>query len=517
MKQSNLRGGFSRRKFLQQSAILGASAALPLSFGAQAAPKRGGHFRLGIGAGATGDSLDPANYANSFTQGLGGTLHATLTEVAPDGSLAPMLAERWRAQPGAKQWTFELVRGAEFHNGKTVTADDVVASINHHRGEDSKSGAKPLLKAITSIKAAGANRINVTLRDGNADLPLLFADFRLVVMPSTGGTADVSGIGAGPFALKNFEPGVRAAAERHANYFRDGKPYFDSVELIAILDVVARTSALITGDVDYIDRCDLKTVDRLKRRKGVVVAATDGRQYYTIPMRMNVAPFDNNDVRLALKYAIDREEIVKKILRGYGNIGNDNPISRQHRYFNADLRQHNYDPDQAKHHLKKAGMQDLTLDLSASDAAFVGCEDTAVLYKEHAAKAGITINVIREPKDGYWSNVWNKKPWSFSYWAGREEDYIFTVVHRTGAEWNETAQANARFDELLVKARAELDDAKRREMYGEMQRYIHAQGGTLVPMFANYVNAHSDKFTHHQVGGNLDLDGMRIAERWWRA
>ena len=512
----------SRRRFLQSTAVLGAVAAMPGSLlSAQAAtPRRGGHFRLGISAGATGDSLDPATYANSFTQGFGNTLHATLTEVAPDGKLSPMLAEHWEAGAGAKTWVFTLVKGVEFHNGKTVTAADVVASINHHRGDDTKSGAKPLLSSVQSIKAMDAHRVEVVLDAGNADLPLIFADFRLVIMPSKDGkpSADgIAGVGAGPFALKSFDAGVRADAVRHANYFRDGKPYFDTLEFITIADVVARSSALVTGEVDYIDRCDIKTVHRLERRPGIIVDATTGPQYYTVPMNMTVPPFDNNNVRLALKYAMNREEIVKKVLRGYGTVGNDNPISPLHRYFNADIPQRQYDPDKARSYLKKAGMDKLTVDLSASEAAFNGSVDTAVLYKEHAAKAGITINVVREPNDGYWDNVWRKKPWSFSYWAGRSEDYIFSVVHKSGAAWNETYQAIPRFDELLVEARAELDDSKRREMYGEMQRIIHNDGGTLVPMFANYVNAYSDKFAHGKVGGNLDLDGLRIAERWWQA
>lgn len=408
------------------------------------------------------------------------------------------------------------MNGAEFHNGKSVTADDVVASLNHHRGEDSKSTAKKLLYPVESIKALGKNQVEVNLKDGNADFPLLLADFRFVIVPSKDGKPDVSGIGAGPFVLDDFDPGVRATATRYANYFKNDAPYFDSVEFITIADVVARSSALTTGAVDYMDRCDLKTVHFVKRNKELEVDATQGRQYYTIPMRMDTAPFDNNDVRLALKYSMDREDIVKKILKGYGSIGNDNPISMQHRYFNASIPQRKYDPDKAKYHLKKAGMENLEVNLSAAEAAFNGCVDTAILYKEHAKKAGITINVVREPNDGYWEKVWRVKPWCFSYWAGRSEDYIFSVVHKSGSGWNETYQANARFDQLADMARAELDDAKRLEMYGEMQTYIHEQGGTLVPMFANYVNAHSNKFAHGTVGGNLDLDGMRITERWWK-
>ena len=513
---------FSRRRFLQSTAAVGAASVLPTGIlSAQAAePKRGGHFRLGIGGGSTTDSLDPATYENSFMQGVGGTLHCSLTEVSADGALLPMLATEWEAGPGAVKWIFRLHKDVVFHDGKTMTADDVIASLNHHRDEKSGSSAKVTVDPIKSLKALDSHSVEVTLESGNADFPFLLADFRLVIMPAKDGKVNAaSGVGAGPFALEDYKAGVGCKMSRNPNYFREGRPYFDSAEMLVIADVVARTNALRTSAVDYIDRCDLKTVHLLKKSSGVVVEETKGTQHYTIPMNTTVSPFDDNNVRLALKHAIDREAILKIVLRGFGSIGNDNPIAPAHRYFNADIPQRQYDPDKARHYLKKAGIGELNVDLSAAEAAFAGCVDSAVLYKEHAAKAGININVVREPNDGYWANVWMKKPWSFSYWAGRPpEDQIFSITYLSGAAWNETFQSIPRFDELLLAARAELDDAKRREMYGEMQLILHNEGGAVIPMFAHYVNAYSDKLAHGSaVGGNLDLDGMRVAERWWFA
>src|SRR5690606_6346253 len=117
--------------------------------------------------------------------------------------------------------------------------------------------------------------------------------------------------------------------------------------------------------------------------------------------------------------------------------------------------QRQYDPDKAKFHLKKAGMETLTVDLSAAEAAYVGAVDAAVLYREHAAKAGIDINVVREPSDGYWSNVWMKKPFVQCYWGGRPTaDWMFTQAYAADANWNDTFWKHQRFNELLVQARA---------------------------------------------------------------
>lgn len=309
---------------------------------------------------------------------------------------------------------------------------------------------------------------------------------------------------------------MRANFTRNPNYWKAGRGHFDEVEILSVVDVAARTSALKTGDVDVIDRVDLKTVHLLGRTPGIRVEETTGTAHYSIPMRTDMAPFDNNDVRLALKYALDREGLVRTVLRGHGAVGNDHPISPANRYHAGDLEQRRYDPEKAKFHLKKAGLSSLRVDLSAADAAFGGAVDAAVLYKEHAAKAGIDINVIREPNDGYWSNVWMKKAWCMCYWGGRlTEDLMFSTAYAKGANWNDSFWEHERFNKLLLQARAELNEAKRREMYGEMQRIVRDEGGVLIPLFNNYVFAANAKLQHGQLQGNWDMDGQKLTERWW--
>jgi peptide/nickel transport system substrate-binding protein len=302
------------------------------------------------------------------------------------------------------------------------------------------------------------------------------------------------------------------------NYFRTDYGHFDSCEVLTIADVAARTNALTTNEVDAIDRLDIKTMHLLKRNKNISIKETSGTAHYTFAMRTDTAPFDNNDVRLALKYALDREALLQNVLRGHGVVGNDHPIGLSNRYHatTEELPQRVYDPDKAKFHLKKAGLSTLKVDLSAADAAFAGAVDAAVLYKEHAAKAGVEVNPVREPNDGYWSNVWMKKPWSAVYWGGRPtEDWMFSTAYAEGANWNDSFWSHERFNKLLVQARSELDDAKRREMYVEMQRIVSNEGGVVVPMFNNYVFATSGKVGHNEMGANWGMDGNRALERWW--
>jgi peptide/nickel transport system substrate-binding protein len=160
----------------------------------------------------------------------------------------------------------------------------------------------------------------------------------------------------------------------------------------------------------------------------------------------------------------------------------------------------------------------LKIQLSAADAAFAGAVDAAVLYKEHAAKAGIDVEIVREPNDGYWSNVWMKKPFCFCYWGGRPtEDWMFSTAYSKGAKWNDAFWENDKFNKLLIEARSELDEAKRAEMYGVMQTIVSDEGSTIVPLFNNYINAVSNKVgTPEQISNDWDLDGQRAVLRWWK-
>lgn len=507
--------GLDRRQFVYGASALG-TAGLLLPGTLRAQPAKGGVLRVGLAEGGTTDSLDPQTYTDIYMISVGFATHNTLTEISPSGELVGDVAEGWDVSDDATQWVFKLRKGVEFSDGKTLTPADVIASINHHRGEDSKSAAKSNVDPIADITADGDNVV-FNLHGPNADFPYLMADYHLLIMPEVDGKAEwQSYIGTGGYVLESFEPGVRTHLKRHGNYWKADRAHVDEVELLVIGDVNARQNAVASGEVDLISRCDLKTVHLLKRRPGVRVEEATGFLHYTAPMHTNVAPFDNVDVRLAIKHAIDRDLLMDRILKGHGTLGNDQPIAPSVP-FHAELEQRTYDIDKAKFHLKQAGLGQLTVDLSAADAAFAGAVDAAVLMKEQAAPAGIDINIVREPNDGYWSNVWLKKPWCMCYWGGRPTcDWMFSQAYAEGANWNDTKWSNERFNELLIQARGELDNGLRSEMYREMQELVRDDGGVVVWGFANYVYAMADKVQHGpDVAANWELDGGRYVERWW--
>jgi len=183
-------GRISRRHFLGRAAALGVAAPFATSLMNQsvlaAGPKKGGTLVIGMAGGGTTDSLDPALWTADMAIIFGKTWGETLVSTNPDGSIAPVLAESIEGSKDARTWTFKLRKGVEFHNGKTLEADDVVKTLQRHSDDTAKSGALGIMKGVESIKADGKDVVVVTMKEGNADTPYMIGDYHLVIQPGGG-------------------------------------------------------------------------------------------------------------------------------------------------------------------------------------------------------------------------------------------------------------------------------------------------------------------------------------------
>ncbi|MDE3175085.1 MAG: ABC transporter substrate-binding protein [Pseudomonadota bacterium] len=508
----------SRRGLL--AGALGASGLLMPAGAARAeGPKQGGHFRIGMADFASSDVLDPTITNTQFQINLLWQLSNNLAEVQAGGKIIPELAESWEPSKDAKTWTFKLRKGVTFHNGKSLTPQDVIYSFRLHMKEGTKSSAKPIVAQIDDIKADG-DAVVFTLKAANVDFPALTAYGALFIVPD--GTTDFTkGIGTGGYMLENFQPGITSLVKKSPNYFKTGRAHFDSVELIAMKDATARANALLTGKIDTYNAVDPKTVRLLDASKKIKINKVTSKAHFCFAMLTNQAPFNDNDLRLAMKYAIDREDMVKRILSGFGSVGNDAPLSPAYPEYAA-LPQRVYDPEKAKFHLKKANQEGFKTQLYVSETPFAGATDAAVLYKEHAAKAGIGIEVVKTPEDGYWDNVWLKKPLCATRWSGRvNADFMLSLAYTDEgikAGWNETNLNDPQLNKLVVAARSEFDEAKRKEMYAEAQKIIHETGGSNIFAFAALMDATAENVRNDgTLSGDWTLDGGRASERWWFA
>jgi peptide/nickel transport system substrate-binding protein len=507
-------GTFTRRELLSGSAALGASILMPGAVLAQETPKRGGDLKMAISQGNSSDSMDPASHTADYMYSVATQVYDSLTRVDEKVKVQPGLAESWEGKAGATEWTFKLRNGVTFHNGKSLDAEDVVYSLNHHRGKDSKSALRGMMSAISDIKAVGKNEILITMERGNADLPALLSDWHLGVIPRD--SAFDAGVGTGGYALDSFQPGVRTRTKRNANDWLSKRGFVDTIETLSINDSTARLSALMSGAVHLINKVDPKSVSLLQQSPQVRVHNTPGGSHNVFAMLCDTAPYDNLDLRLALKYAIDREGLLKNVLRGHGVVGNDQPIPSFDPFY-AEMPQRKFDPEKAKFHYKRSNHSG-PLSLTVADVAFSGAVDAGQFFQSSAAQCGIDVQISRAPNDGYYSSLWMKRPFMATYWGGRPTaDFIFSLAYASNAPSNETHWRNPKFDELLTSARVELDITKRKQMYADMQRMVHEDGGSIIPVFNNFIDATQSNIRGFVPSPVQQLGGYRAFEGLWFA
>jgi peptide/nickel transport system substrate-binding protein len=502
--------------------LLAGAGALGLALGpmgglarAEDAPKKGGTLRMGMEGGSASDSLDFRTYTDSIHISYGYQIFNGMVEIAQDGTATGELLESWSTKPGATEWVFDVRKGVTFHSGKTLDADDIIYSLNLHRGE-TKSPAKDLLSAIADIRKLGPNQVGITLSSGNADLPYNLSDYHVLVVPN--GFSDWSKPdGTGAYALETFQPGVKVVTRNTGRYWKPNRAWFDSIEIRYIPDVAARTQALISGQVDAVNRLDPKTVGFvLKSPKVDVVQSKGSGNRFAFVAHCDDPSFASNDTRMALKYGIDRQKIVDTVYKGYASIGNDTLIAPSNPYFVPNTPPHSYDPDRAASLYKKAGSP--PLQLQVSEGAFSGATDSAVLFQESLKKAGINLDLKRVSADGYWDNVWLKAPFCAVYWGGRPSvDLQLSQTFFSTANWNDSHWRDPGFDKLVVAARIELDPAKRKAMYAEAQHMIADTGGMVCYAVGDYLDAYSKKVKGVLPHPRYDMADQRAAEKAWFA
>jgi peptide/nickel transport system substrate-binding protein len=514
-----LRRGASRRELMHWLVAAGmsvtaAGSVLTTSTRALAdTPKKGGRLRVAGFASSTTDTLDPAKGSNSTDYSRDTTFYNGLTVL--DEHLAPQLdlAESIDNDK-ATVWTVKLRKDVRFHDGKPLTSADVVFSLLRHKDPAVGSKAKSLADQMTEVKATGPNEVRITLASPNADLPVVFGISHFLIVRD--GTTDFSkGNGTGPYKCKEFQPGVRSVGVRNDEYFKSGKPYVDEVEHIGITDDAARINALLSGDVQLAGGINPRSAKQIQSAPGYALFETKAGGYTDLVVRLDTQPTGNPDFVTALKYLFDRQQIRSAVYRNFAVIGNDQPIDPSNRYYDPDLPQRPFDLDKAKFHFQKSGVGGSKLPITVSPAADNSIE-MAELMQQAGAKIGLNLDLKRVPADGYWSNYWMKQPIGFGNINPRPSaDVLFTLFFKSDAAWNESAWKDEKFDQLLVAARSETDDAKRKQMYGDMQALVHEGSGIGIPVFASILDAHSVSLKGLRPIPTGGLMGYNYAESVW--
>ncbi|WP_272011485.1 ABC transporter substrate-binding protein [Roseovarius sp. ZX-A-9] len=429
-----------------------------------------------VGSGS-GSSLDPISKGRVFQ--ITEKVMSRLVRPDMEGRPSPDLAVSWSANEDATVWTLKLREGVTFHDGSTFGSEDVVYSLERVLDPEMDSPARSAIAMINTVEAIDEHTIQLTLDGSFADLPLLLMDYRLRMIPEDAGdTIATTGVGTGPFMVESFDAEGTTKLVANMDYF-EGAPGVEKMEIIGITDGQARLQALLGGQID---------MERgITAQQRVMLAGSDNFKVQTIPtgnwrgliFRTDVEPFNDVRVRKALRMVADRQAMVDLVMGGGAVVACDSPVGPTDQY-RAEM-ECPQDIEGAKALLAEAGFPDgLDIDLHVATL-----EPTwpvlAEVYQKHAAEAGIRINIVQVPSDGYWNEVWMQKDAVTTRWNERPADQALNEIYLSTAKWNESYYKDADFDAILSQARSELDFDARRALYVQAQEHLFDTAGTLIP------------------------------------
>lgn len=481
---------------------------------AMAAPKRGGTLRIALASQSTNDTFNSARYiyGNDYIRGT--SVYSYLTRLGENGEAEPQVALSWEPNPSATRWTFKIRPGIVFSDGSPLTLDDIVFSILRHKDEKVASSARQLVGNIQSVTKGGTDTIVIDLATPDVDLPVLIGIFQFALVKD--GTTDFANpLGTGPFVMTEFKPGIRTVMSRNDRYWQEGRPYLDRIEMFTIIDNSARANALLSGDADMISELRGSSIEEVRKSTNASVFETPSTRYTSFQPALDRAPSNNHDLVLAMTYLIDRKRALDTILRGYGTIANDTPIGPNSAYFNRELAQRGLDPDKAKFHVGKSGIGNTKIEVSVSDAVIYSLDMGQLLQRE-ASRIGLNIDLRREPADSYWNAVAGKRPFFAANFHPRPTyNMLLNLSWRSGAAWNFSHYNNPKLDQLIDDGRATLDQAKRKQIYNDIQAILYGTGALFIPCFLNYVDGISKKVNGLPQVPIGNFGGFNFSDRAW--
>ncbi len=416
------------------------------------------------------DPVDPARFYPTITM-----IYDGLVRQGASGSPAPSLAKDWSANETADVWTFNLREGVMFHDGSPMTSADVAYSVVHWQTEPSTIA--PVLAIVESVDTPDDYTVVMNLNQAHADFPLLIMDYRARVIPADSAeTIRDTGMGTGPFKLEKLDVEGTTILTANDDYW-GGPPGMAGVEVHHIPDSEAQLQAFLASQVDWLDMT-LAQAELAEATGGFDIISFPAGGWSGLIMRTDIPPFDNPDLRRAMRVVADRQAMVDIALSGAGIVACDTPVKPDDQYrFNPDC---SPNPELATELLASAGYSGETLTLHISDV----CPDwtpLAEIYQQQLAAVGVNLDINVVPSDGYWTDAWMVEPFSATCWGERQADQILNEAYRSGGSWNETYFNNEEFDGLLDAARQELDFDARKALYQGAQEILWNEGGALIP------------------------------------
>ena len=494
----------SRREFLGSlgaaGVALGAGSVLAACGGATSpsvtttsstnTPKRGGTLRAGLSGGTSSDTLDGENQINNIDYARCAQLYDPLVGFDENARTKLVLAEEITPNATATSWTIRIRKGVTFHNGKDVTADDVVYMFQYILNPKVPAiGAVSLQPVdVSGVRAIDKYTVVVPCHTPFATLVDTLVNYTYNVIPV--GFDPKHPVGTGPFKYESFTPGVQSVFTRNPDYWQTGLPYVDSLVISDFPDETSQINALLAGQVDVIDLLSFESIAAVKAG-GMTVSTAAGGGWNPFTMRVDAAPFNDSRVTQAFRLIPDRPQMLDLVFGGHGLVAND-LFSVWDPVYDSAIPQRTQDIDQAKFLLKQAGHENLTIELVTSDLA-QGVISTAEVFAKQATAAGVTVNIRQVSVTDFYGSNYLKWIFAQDYWYYDPYFPQVGLANLPTSGFNETHYENPRYLSLYSQALKTVDETKRKEIAHEMQQLFFDTSGYIIPYFSPTIDAHSPK------------------------
>ncbi len=507
--------GVGRRQFLRgiaaTGAVAGAGSLLAACGGGSSSDaakpatqtsrslRRGGNLKLGLTGGSSSDTLDPHKSLTYLDTSRLQSLYQPLAQLDAQAQVEYVLAESITPHGSLSNWIIRLRPGVTFHDGKAFTADDVIFTFQRVYSNDftGKFGLGPI--DLKNTKALDTLTVQVKMTKPFASFAEQLAAFwyNLYIAPVGFNPAKPNGTGA--FVYQSFTPGQRSVFTRNPHYWKSGLPYVDTLTIIDFSDNTTLQDALATGVIHGAGALDGPQVASLATTSGIKTIVSHSGEIVPFTMRVDQPPFNDVNVRQAMRLLVDRPQLIDSALDSYGVVANDLFSPYDPDFDHSLVRAAQGDIPQAKFLLKKAGAEGLTVTLTTSAVA-TGTVAMATVLAAQAKAAGVTINLSNVPPGTFFGPNYLK--WTFAQDYYNYYPYLSQVAESMllGSPYNETHTNNPQYTNLYNQANATANPALRKEILYDMQRFDFTQGGYIIPAYIDVLDAYSDKITGYTAG-----------------
>jgi peptide/nickel transport system substrate-binding protein len=439
---------------------------------------------------------DPAFISSDAEVLVANHVYDYLIDIDPDNNIQPRLATSWSVSEDGLRYTLQIAEGVTFHDGSPLSAEDVVWTFDRLRDPALELPTSNLYSNIVDVSTTGELEVTFTLQESNPFFLYDLSDNHALVLKAGTEDAATNFNGTGPFTVVEYTLEDRIVMEANPNYFIEGQPKLEGLEIIFFNDEAASVNALRSGQVDLVMRMSTSLFTSLQDEEGITTIDIPTNGFDLVRLRSDRAPGDDPRVIEALKLSTDRAEILEFVQQGYGAVGRDSPIGPLYSaYYTDETPLPERDIEAARTLLAEAGYAEgLSLELHTPDTG--GRPDLALVLKEQWAEAGVNVEIFVEPESVYYGeDGWLEVNLGITGWGSRPvPQFYLDVMLECDAVWNESHFCDEEFDTLSAIAGSTLDEVERTQAYADIQRLLIERGPVIIPYFFAQFAAISDNF-----------------------